>query len=169
MFQKAPALFNIQTRCYSGIHVHYEVNAAIKRFVESKVKDSWKLRKALMSEQVNSTLKWSVFPPCLCHFQTFGIWKSNHTKLLADTQSSQFSCFWTQLHTTENRANPFLLQLKSTKWLFDTTDIRADEMQKQSSELEGMSVFWFCHYSIRGMTVLRDGYALWDTLPSWLM
>lgn len=131
MFQKTPALFNIQTRCYSGIHVHYEVNEAIKRFVESKVKDSWKLRKALMSEQMNSTLKLSVFPPCLWHFQTFGSWKSNHTKMLADTQSSQFSCSWTQLHTTENRADHFLLQLRSTKWLFDTSDIRADEMQKQ--------------------------------------
>lgn len=51
--------------------------------------------------------------------------------MLADTQSSQFSGSWTQLHTTENRADHFLLQLRSTKWLFDTSDIRADEMQKQ--------------------------------------
>lgn len=156
MFQKTPALFNIQTRCYSGIHVHYEVNAAIKRFVECKVKDSGKLRKALMSEQVNSTLKRSVFPPCLCYFQTFGSWKSNHAKMLAATQSSQFSCGWTQFHTTENRDGHFLLHLRSTKWPFGASNISADEMQKQRAL--NWKAYQYCFGSV---VIISEQWLFW--------
>jgi len=39
MFPKTPALFSTQNRCYPGIHAYCAVNAAFKRFSESKVKD----------------------------------------------------------------------------------------------------------------------------------
>lgn len=87
-----------------------------------------------MLEQVNLIWKLSIFSPCLCRLKTFGNDRTNHTRYEHPVKT--LGSFMIRLSSrsagvTGNRADDFLLQFTTTKWL-----LRASA-EAQSCELEG--------------------------------